>query len=182
MKRYVLLDRDGTIIVDKHYLDDPDQIEFLPQAIEGLKRMQEAGFGLVIVTNQSGIGRGYFTPQRLNEIHHRLTQKLQQHDINLDGIYTCPHTPDCTVCRKPATGLAEQAAKDLGFTLEEAVVIGDKPSDVELGRRLGALSILIAPDATPDLLAAADLVIASLADGEEVHRPQIEGAADRKLP
>jgi D-glycero-D-manno-heptose 1,7-bisphosphate phosphatase len=143
-RRFVLLDRDGTLIVERHYLSDPELVELLPNAAEGLRRMQHLGFGLVVVTNQSGIGRGYFDEDRLTQIHDRMHAVLRAEGLTLDGVYYCPHTPedDCA-CRKPRPGLIEQAANDLYFEPAECVVIGDKASDIRLGQRVGATTILV---------------------------------------
>jgi D-glycero-D-manno-heptose 1,7-bisphosphate phosphatase len=143
-RRFVLLDRDGTIIVERNYLSDPAQVELLPRAAEGLARLLEMGLGLVVVTNQSGIGRGYFDSSTLQAIHDRMCGMLAACGVFLDGIYVCPHTPDdqCE-CRKPRSGLVEAAARELGFAPRDAFVVGDKACDVELGRCVGARSILV---------------------------------------
>lgn len=139
----VLLDRDGTINVERNYLSDPDDLELVPNAAAGLRRMQELGLRIAVVTNQSAIGRGYFDQARLDAIHVRLREILAKEGVSLDGIYVCPHTPDdaCS-CRKPASGLAEQAARELGFDPSEAFVVGDKACDVQLGQAVGATTIL----------------------------------------
>jgi D-glycero-D-manno-heptose 1,7-bisphosphate phosphatase len=143
-RRFVLLDRDGTVIVEKHYLSDPDQLELVPGAAAGLRRLAAAGAGLVLVTNQSGIGRGYFDEARLAQIHARLVDALRAEAVALDGIYVCPHHPDdgCA-CRKPRTGLVLRAAAELGFDPARAFVVGDMASDVALGRALGATTLLV---------------------------------------
>ncbi len=142
--RCVLLDRDGTVIVDKHYLSDPGLVEFLPGAVKGLRRMSESGWGLVLLTNQSGVGRGYFDEESVARVHGRLREMLENEGLRLKGIYHCPHAPeDHCSCRKPAAGMAEQAAADLGLELRNCVVVGDKEADVRLGRNIGALSILV---------------------------------------
>lgn len=143
-KRYVLLDRDGTIIVEREYLSEPAGVELLPGAAEGLRRLQAAGFGLVVVTNQSGIGRGFFDEAALAAVHARMRELLSAENITLDGIYYCPHVADAgCACRKPRTGLAEQAARDLGFAAAQTYVVGDKAIDVELAEAVGAVSILV---------------------------------------
>lgn len=143
-RRFVLLDRDGTINVEREYLADPAQVELLPGAARGLRAWRELGFGLIVVTNQSGIGRGYFDTDRLNAVHDRLLQLLLQEDVTLDAIYVCPHAPEngCD-CRKPRPGLVERAARDFKFLPSECVVIGDKASDIELGRAIGATTVLV---------------------------------------
>ena len=129
----VLLDRDGTIIYNRHYLSDPNDIEFLPGALDGLRRMRDLGLRMVLITNQSGIGRGYFTEERLREIHDRFEAMLADEGVRLDGIYFCPHTPDDdSDCRKPRTGMVDRAAQELGFDIQDAVMIGDSAADMGL--------------------------------------------------
>jgi D-glycero-D-manno-heptose 1,7-bisphosphate phosphatase len=141
-RRYVLLDRDGTLIVERNYLSDPSQIELMPGAVDGLKLLQSRGFGTVIVTNQSGIGRGYFDEVQLEIIHLRLRNLLSIEGITIDGIYYCPHLPDDNcLCRKPQPGLVYRAAAELQFHPGESFVIGDKPCDIEMGRRIRAATV-----------------------------------------
>jgi D-glycero-D-manno-heptose 1,7-bisphosphate phosphatase len=161
----VFLDRDGTIVADKHYLAEPEGLELLPSALAGLRELRSLGARLVVVTNQSGVGRGYFPEEALEPMHARLRELLAEGGIELDGIYVCPHALDegCD-CRKPGTALFIRAADELGLELEESFVLGDKDADVEAGRRIGATPILIGRDPAdgglhaPDLLAAARLV------------------------
>jgi D-glycero-D-manno-heptose 1,7-bisphosphate phosphatase len=142
--RFVVLDRDGTIIRERHYLSDPALVELLEGTAEGLRLLREMGLGLVVVTNQSAIGRGFFDESRLQQIHQRLQELLASEGLSLEDIYFCPHTPmdDCN-CRKPRTGLLELAAKEHGFNPRDAFVIGDKPCDIELGQRVGATTLLV---------------------------------------
>lgn len=143
-RRYAVLDRDGTIIVEKNYLSDPSQVELLSSAAKGLREMSSLGLGLVVVTNQSGIGRGYFTGSMLDQIHQRLTDLLGQHGVYLDGIYHCPHTPqDECECRKPKLDLLLRAAKENNFEPSACFVVGDKGSDIQLGKGVGATTILV---------------------------------------
>ena len=156
------LDRDGTIVADKHYLADPAGLELLPNAVEGLRELRNLGARLVVVTNQSGVGRGYFAAEAVERMHARLRELLAAHGIELDGVYVCPHAPDdgCA-CRKPGSALFERAAADLGLDLGASFMVGDTDVDVEAGRRIGATPILVGPwdDAdAPDLLAAARLI------------------------
>ena len=143
-RRFVALDRDGTIIVERQYLFSPDQVELLPGAGAGLRAMRDLGLGLVIVTNQSAVGLGFFDMARLEEIHGRLRELLLIDGVELDGIYVCPHTPeDGCDCRKPLPRLLIQASRELGFDLAHALVIGDKPCDIELGQAVGATTLLV---------------------------------------
>jgi D-glycero-D-manno-heptose 1,7-bisphosphate phosphatase len=144
MNRHLLLDRDGTIIHNRHYLADPNGIEFLPGALAGLARLRDLGFDFVLVTNQSGVGRGYFSEERLGEIHDRLEALLGAAGIRLAGIYYCPHAPefDCD-CRKPRTGMVLRAARELGFSPVDSVMIGDSVADIQLAHNLGIPGIFV---------------------------------------
>jgi D-glycero-D-manno-heptose 1,7-bisphosphate phosphatase len=143
-RRFVILDRDGTIIVERNYLSVPDQIELIPGATNGLKELAHLKLGIVVVTNQSAVGRGLFDLERLENIHDRFRELLAAEDVILDGIYFCPHTPDdgC-LCRKPRSGLVERAAKELNFDPKVSFVIGDNACDIELGRIIGATTFLV---------------------------------------
>ena len=143
-RRYVILDRDGTLIYERNYLSDPAGVELLPGVATGLRRMAALGLGLVVVTNQSGIARGYFSEATLSKIHQRMEELLASEGVRLDGIYYCPHAPDdACACRKPLTGLVEKAALTHGFLPAESFVIGDKPCDVDLGLNVGATTFLV---------------------------------------
>ena len=144
-RRLALLDRDGTIIVHKVYLSDPDGIEFAPGAIEGLRLLREAGFALVLITNQSGIARGYFDVATLERIHDRLRSMLAAEDLQLEAIYFCPHGPDdgCD-CRKPAPGMIRKAMRDLAVGQNQVVVIGDSSADIGAAEAAGVPSVRVA--------------------------------------
>jgi D-glycero-D-manno-heptose 1,7-bisphosphate phosphatase len=143
-KRFVLIDRDGTLVVEKNYLSDPGELELIPGAAEALKRLHEAGWGICVVTNQAGIARGYFDMRDLENVHQRLAEILARFGVKLDGIYLCPHGPnDGCSCRKPLPGMIHQAMAAHGFDPRQAWVIGDKEVDVGLGHAVGAKSILV---------------------------------------
>jgi D-glycero-D-manno-heptose 1,7-bisphosphate phosphatase len=172
-RRFVLLDRDGTIIVERHYLADPNGVELLEGAVEGLHHMRDLGLGLVVVTNQSGVGRGYFDVEGVEMVHSRLREMLTGHGIYLDGIYFCPHTPeDGCDCRKPRPGLVHRAAEELHFDPQAAFVIGDKLCDIELGRRLRATPVLVktgyGADTSLDHTVAPDLVADDLQHAAQI--------------
>jgi D-glycero-D-manno-heptose 1,7-bisphosphate phosphatase len=141
---YVLLDRDGTLNVERNYLADAGQLVLLPGAAASLQRMASLGCGLVVVTNQSGIARGLIRTSELQAIHARLQDLLAAEGAPLDRIYTCPHREeDKCGCRKPRTGLVELAARECGFDPGQCFMIGDKASDIELGRNVGAVTFLV---------------------------------------
>ena len=143
-QRFVVLDRDGTIIVERHYLSDPDGVELVPGAATALRQLAEMGLGLVVITNQSGIGRGYFDKACVGLVHRQMCDLLETEGARLSGIYFCPHKPeDECRCRKPRPGLLEQAAKEHGFDPHSCFFIGDKPCDIELGQSAGATTILV---------------------------------------
>jgi D-glycero-D-manno-heptose 1,7-bisphosphate phosphatase len=130
------------------------------------------GLGLAVVTNQSAVGRGLIKEEGLNEIHRRLVEILNSEGVQLDGLYYCPHKPDDQCwCRKPRTGLIERAADELSFDLAETFVVGDKASDIEMGRRAGAVTFLVrtgyGAEAAGDPAAAPDHVVADLAEAAE---------------
>jgi len=186
IRRLVLLDRDGTLNVERHYLADASQLQLLPGVISALRRLREHGLGLVVVTNQSGVARGLIRPDQLTAIHERLHQLLGEAGIELDGIYTCPHGPQSVChCRKPRAGMALQAARELGGTLSESFVVGDKRADIGLGQAIGATTLLVRtgygteteldwPREVPrptaivnDLPAAAEFIVRQLADRDQ---------------
>ena len=174
-KRFVLLDRDGTINEERNYLSDPDQVELVSGSAQAIRMLREQGLGLVIVTNQSAVGRGYFDEARLDEVNQRLCQLLEAEGAYVDRIYFCPHLPeDNCRCRKPGTGMVEQAVRDFGFDPTLAMMVGDRDSDIELGQNVGATTFLVAsgygagtaedgktnPDyAVKDLLEAANVIL-----------------------
>ena len=140
----IFLDRDGTINQEVNYLDDPGRLELLPGAAETIARWNTEGWAVVLITNQAGIGRGYFTRETVEAIHVRMRTLLAEKGARLDAIYVCPHHPDekC-VCRKPQIYLFEQAASDLNLDLGRSYLIGDKLSDLLPARQLGSRAILV---------------------------------------
>lgn len=144
LRRVVFLDRDGTLNVEVNYLSRPEQMQLLPGVGEGLRGLQCAGYALVVLSNQSGLARGYFSESTLAEIHLRMAAQLATHGVELDGIFYCPHRPaDNCECRKPKPGLAYRAAKALGLDLNASFVVGDKACDIELGRAIEARTVLV---------------------------------------
>ncbi len=163
--RVVILDRDGTLVLDRHYLSDPAGLEFLPGAAEGLRSMYASGYRLVVITNQSGIGRGLFSFQAMQQMNARLMQMVDEVGARLERIYVCPHRPeDHCDCRKPKPKLLLDAAAELGFAPERSVVIGDKQSDVEFGAAVGAMTMLVSEDGVASGAAQANAVVRNLSE------------------
>ncbi|GAG11552.1 unnamed protein product, partial [marine sediment metagenome] len=143
--RAVFLDRDGTIVEDVGYLRATDDIRILPGAAEALTRLKEAGFLLLIVTNQSAVARGWLTEDAMLEIEREIERLLEREGAVVDGFYYCPHLPEGTVsryarvcgCRKPQPGLLERAARGWDVNLARSYAVGDSERDVEAGRRAG---------------------------------------------
>lgn len=151
LRAAVFLDRDGTVNEEVGYLSDLSRLRLLPGAAAAIRMLNEAGLAVVLVTNQSGVARGYFPESFVHDTHELLTRMLADDGARLDGIYYCPHHPkageppyrqECG-CRKPATGLLDRAARELGLDLHASFMVGDKWSDVELGQRAGCRSILV---------------------------------------
>ena len=151
MNRAVFLDRDGTVNEEVGYLKDLGQLRLIPGAGSAIRRLHDAGLTVVLITNQSGVARGYFTESFVHDTHALLEKMLQKEGAQLDGIYYCPHHPTAgnsrytmmCDCRKPGTGLINQAARDLDIDIQRSYVVGDKWSDIELGQRAGAHCILV---------------------------------------
>lgn len=149
--RAVFLDRDGVLIPDTGYPDDPAAISLLPGVAEALRLLRDSGWRLVVVSNQSGVARGKFTLERLDQIHDRLRGLLAADGVWLDALYFCPHhaqaghPPFNIACdhRKPAPGMLASAAERLGLWLPECWMVGDQPSDADAGRAAGCRTLLI---------------------------------------
>jgi histidinol-phosphate phosphatase family protein len=140
----VFLDRDGTLLTERGYLDDPRKIYFYKGVFAALKKLSSAGYKLIIITNQSGVARGYFTLGTLAKIHARFKKILGRHGLRISGIYFCPHLPTAGCrCRKPKPYLLKKAAREHGIDLRKSFMIGDQQRDMELARRAGARGILV---------------------------------------
>jgi D-glycero-D-manno-heptose 1,7-bisphosphate phosphatase len=150
-KRAVFLDRDGTINKDVGYPNSYDMLEIYPYSFEAIRKINTAGMAAVIVTNQSGIGRGFIEEKNLHEIHRKMCLDFARQQARFDGIYYCPHyehsespeyRKDCS-CRKPNTGMAQQAVQDLNINTEKSYMIGDKLEDILFGINIKATPILV---------------------------------------
>ena len=167
---YVFVDRDGTLVADRGYVHRIEDYQLLPGAAAGLRRLQEAGFGLAIVTNQSGIGRGRYSEADFQRFQRHLVADLAGQGVAIAASYHCPHRPDegCA-CRKPGTALLERARDELGADLSASWVIGDQPSDLELAQRAGCRAVYMLSgqgaerraDVPGDIASATDLVAAA---------------------
>src|SRR3990170_6205174 len=140
----VFIDRDGTINEETGYVDSLDKFRILPNVTEALRRLNESGIPAIMITNQSGVGRGYFSMDFLDTLHNRMMMEFTEQGCRLDGIYICPHHPDenCA-CRKPKPGMLLSAAKKNEIILHASYVVGDKMRDIELAHRVGAKGILV---------------------------------------
>jgi D-glycero-D-manno-heptose 1,7-bisphosphate phosphatase len=147
----VFLDRDGTICEEVGYINHLDRLQVYPWTAEAIRKLNRAGLPVVVVTNQSGVGRGHFSESLVKQVHMKIALELAANDARLDGFYYCPHHPTATVeeyrkecnCRKPAPGMLEEAAKRFNIDLASSFVVGDSYRDVEMGHRVGAKSILV---------------------------------------
>jgi D-glycero-D-manno-heptose 1,7-bisphosphate phosphatase len=159
-RRAVFLDRDGTLVHPYHYPSRVEHLKLYDRIGPALRALQDLGLALVVITNQSGIARGYFTERDLEHLHNYLSDKLAASGVHLDGIYHCPHHPDGIIpelaircnCRKPQPGMLLQAASELNLDLGSSWFVGDTLDDVEAGKRAGCHTILIdlATESWPD--------------------------------
>lgn len=173
MKKAIFFDRDGTLIIDKVYLNDPEQVEYLPGVFTALNRLQEAGYIFVVVTNQSGVARGIVDLKNIELIHEKLKVDFAKNDIHFAGFYFAPHSVESNHhTRKPNPGMLEIASQDHNIDLTKSWIVGDRMTDVEAGKRAGARSILLAgvdhpeksqfekPTAfVPDLITASEFIL-----------------------
>ncbi|MBL4771712.1 MAG: D-glycero-beta-D-manno-heptose 1,7-bisphosphate 7-phosphatase [Planctomycetes bacterium] len=149
LKRTVFLDRDGTLNKDVHYLSRASEFEWIPGVLPALAALQQAGWALVVITNQSGIAQGKLSLEELQLIHARMERELDQAGVQLAGIYFCPHhplngdNPGPCPCRKPAPGMLQQAATELGLDLKNSWMVGDSIRDLQAASHLDVPSILV---------------------------------------
>jgi len=174
-RRAVFLDRDDTLCKDVPYCRRPEDLHLLPGAGEAVSRLNKAGFAVVIITNQSGIGRGWLTEDTLKSIHEKMKRDLASFGATVDGIYHCPHRPDegCE-CRKPKPTMVAKAVREMGLDPGGSYTVGDRLMDVQLGKSSGTRAILVrshtpaeeladaerlADHVSPDLAAAVDWIL-----------------------
>lgn len=190
-RRAVFLDRDGTINIEKNYLHKIEDFEFISGAPEAIKKLKDAGFLVIVVSNQSGIARGYFDEQAVMMLHQHIQTLLKSYGTVIDAFYFCPHHPeeglgdykvDCD-CRKGNPGMLLQAAKEYDIDLQNSFMVGDKLADIEVGERVGCKSLLVLtgygsitalkPEAEVvekcmDLGSAARLIVENMKDADEL--------------
>jgi len=150
-RRAVFIDRDGTISEEVGYVNHPSRYRVFPYAAEAIKLLNEAGWRAILVTNQAGVARGYFTEDLIKLVHDILRQELERNGARLDAIYYCPHHPSVGTppfkvacdCRKPKPGLIERAARDFDLDLAQSWMVGDRYGDVELARNAGVRSAFV---------------------------------------
>ena len=156
----VFLDRDGTINIEKDYLYKIEDFEFLPGAIDGLRILQDAGYILLIITNQSGIARGYYKEEEFHKLNNWMKEELNLYGIKISDVYFCPHHPEAKVekyridcnCRKPKLGMYEQAIKDYNIDLSQSYTIGDKIRDCAICKGNGCKGFLIAENEKKEII------------------------------
>lgn len=143
-QKVIFLDRDGVINEEEEYVHTEDKFKFLPDVFSGVGRLQKAGFKIVVVTNQAGIGLGYFTKEDFFRVNKKMLGEFDKNNISISKIYFCPHSKDegC-ICRKPQIGMLKKAQKDLNIELKKSWVIGDKEDDILMGKKAGCKTILV---------------------------------------
>jgi D-glycero-D-manno-heptose 1,7-bisphosphate phosphatase len=173
----VFLDRDGTLIEEVGYLDRPERVVLYPWSITAIRALNRAGFRVVLLTNQSGIARGFFTEATLREIHEHLAGLLGEGGAHLDAYYYCPHHPDGKIaeyaracdCRKPGRALVDRAEQELGIDATQSFIVGDRWLDIGLAQAVGAKGVLVrtgygvTEEKSPPEGLAADAVVDNLA-------------------
>ncbi|MBN6065437.1 D-glycero-beta-D-manno-heptose 1,7-bisphosphate 7-phosphatase [Aggregatibacter actinomycetemcomitans] len=175
MKKAVFLDRDGTLNIDYGYVHEIDHFRFIDGSIEALKKLKDMGYLLVLVTNQSGIARGYFTEQQFLQLTEWMDWSLADRGVDLDGIYYCPHHPEAKIaefkqdcdCRKPKSGMLLQGIKELEIDPKRSIMIGDKIEDLLAGKgaKIGTnILVRTGKNITPEVEREADYVLDSIAE------------------
>ena len=162
--RAVFIDRDGTIAENVGYCRSPEDFKLFPTMVKAIKLLKQHAFKVIVITNQSGIARGYLTEETLAQIHQKMKEELAKESAHVDAIYYCPHHPDDNCeCRKPKPKLVLQAAKDHDLDLKRSFVVGDQHKDIELGKAVGCRTILIkTTPSTDDDIVKPDAVVTDL--------------------
>lgn len=150
-RKTVFLDRDGTINVEKNYLYRPEEFEFIPKVPEAIVRLNNAGYQVIVVSNQAGVARGYYSEDDVIKLHQYVNEQLSKYKAHIDGFYYCPHHPDAGIgkykmkchCRKPETGLFEKACEDFDVNIEDSWMIGDNIGDIKAGNNFHLKTILV---------------------------------------
>ncbi len=167
----VFLDRDGTLIEEIGYLHDPDKVKEIPGSFAALKRLQDAGFKLIVVTNQPGIGFGYFSEEDFYKTNKEFLRQVSAYGVKIDKIYFCPHTAAAQCeCRKPKTAFLERAKTELGVIAEESYMVGDTLGDIQFAKNGGLTGILVESGVpvTDDARQVADFVAKDMAEAADV--------------
>lgn len=151
MNRAIFLDRDGVIVEDSNYVHRTDQLKLIPGSAEAIKLLNENNFLIIVVTNQAGIAKGYFTEEDTILFNRLMEEKLKRRGAHIDAIYYCPHHPDAKIekykincnCRKPKPGMLKEAEKDFNIDLRRSFIIGDKLSDIDAGKCVECKTIMV---------------------------------------
>jgi len=142
--RAVFLDRDGVLMEDGNYVGELERVVIIPGAFSALHRLQQAGFKLFVVTNQSGVGRGFFPREHVEIVHSHLNEQFAKHGVHIDRYYVCPHHPDDNcACRKPSPKSLRDAAKEFHLDLARCFMVGDRASDIKAGHNAGVKTVLV---------------------------------------
>ncbi len=157
MGKAVFIDRDGTINEEVNYLYKPNDFVFIPGAVEAIKAFHELGYYVIVITNQAGVAKGYYTEADVNILHKYIDKLLAIEDTYIDAYYYCPHHPDGTVegykgecgCRKPKIGMIEKALRDFEIDLRKSIIVGDKEIDVQTGRNVGIEECILVKSGHP---------------------------------
>ena len=166
----VFIDRDGTIALDVNYCSRPEDFELLPTVPEAIGLLNTHGFKVVVITNQSGIARGYFSEGTLAQIHKKMEEELAKYGAHVDAIYYCPHHPDDSCeCRKPKTALFLRAANELDIDFGLSYVVGDMQMDIDAGKAIGCKTVLVTtgPKVGNDIVDPPDYTAGSLLEAAQ---------------
>lgn len=178
MNKALFLDRDGIINIDKGYIHKPEDVEFCKGIFQFMKTASALGFMLFVITNQAGVARGMYEEADVTRLHEWMDAQIKKHGINIKKYYHCPHHPEFTgacSCRKPETGMVEQAASEYGIDLSSSVIIGDKKSDVRTGKNAGmAYTILVSGKYEQQSAAEADFFASDLYEAEKALKAYCE--------